>query len=256
MDIAPHPDPGRREVLDADDFQLNFTLGTAASYRTLVVVSIYQNVKGGSLPLYYLPWHQNAATELTIPAGGPDIFMTSMLSGCTVQVHGTAANPTITHANSRQSYEAGYYGTEAALQGQQGLDPELIHIQSETAGNLQCDAAINAMLPAGPNSRQVRKVDYAGRVQQRYIDAAKARYYATLGPRERFTTYKPETSGQFKPITGAFVYGKRDVHNRWSFYFQAAVSVKIFVAPYFGWGASTEHKNESALLGPPTQFFP
>jgi hypothetical protein len=259
--LQPNPAPGTRQVLNHANFQLHFTLGTVAQTRTLVVVDVYRGAQAGSLPFYFLPWQQNAATELTIPAGGggPDIFMTSMLSGCAVQVHGTAANPTITHANSRQSYDAAYNGQARALQGGVGMTPEDIHNTAEDIANRQCTAAIDAMLPAVPGGAlvgTVRKADYAGRVDDFHINAAKARYYATLGYGERFTKYQPATSGQFKPRTGAFVYGKRDVHNDWSFYYQAAVELSVEVAPYFGYASSTQHLNESAVLGQPTRFFP
>jgi hypothetical protein len=259
--LQPTPAPGNRQQLNAANYQLHFTLGTVATTRTLVVADIYAGAQPSSLPVYFLPWQQNAATELTIPAGGggPDLFMTSMLSGCTVQVHGTAANPTITHANSRQSYENGYNNQTGALQGGIGMTPEDIHNSAEDVGNRQCTATINNMLPAVPGGAlvgHVRKADYVGRVTDFHVNAAKERYYATLGRGERFTEYKPATSGQFKPKTGAFVYGKRDVSNNWRFYYQAAVEVVVEVAPYFGWGASQQHLNESAVLGQPTQFFP
>lgn len=259
--LQPTPAAGNREALDDADFQLHFTLGTVATTRTLVVADIYPNARAGSVPVYFLPWQQNAATELTIPAGaaGPDLFMTSMLSGCTVQVHGTAQNPTITHANSRQSYENAYNQEKGVLEAAGLLAPDQIHSQAETRGDTACTAAINNMLPAVPHGVQsgiVRKADYAGRVNQGHMDQAKQRYFATLDYGERFTKFEAATSGQFKPKTGAFIYGKRDHLNNWAFFYQAAVELEVQVAGMFGWGGSHNHLNESAVLGLPTQFFP
>lgn len=260
-DKQPTPAAGNRETLQATDYELHFTLDSVATTRTLVVAHIYPNIKPGSLPVYFLPWQQNAATELTIPAGGagPDLFMTSMLSGCTVQVQGTAANPTITHANSRQSYENAYTQEKGVLETAGLLTPDQIHNQAETRGDTACTAAINNMLPAvghGVQSGIVRKSDYAGRVTQHFMDQAKDRYYATLGYGERFTQFEAAKSGQFKPKTGAFIYGKRDHLNNWAFFYQAAVELNVQVAGLFGWSASHDHLNESAVLGLPTQFFP
>jgi len=259
--LQPTPAPGNRQTLVAATYELQFTLETVATTRTLVVAHIYPGVRAGSLPLYFLPWQQNAATELTIPAGGagPDIFMTSMLSGCTVQVHGTPANPTITHGNSRQTYDNAYAQRKGVLEALGTMTPQHIHDQAETSGNTACTGAINNMLPGvpfGAQVGQVRKADYAGRVTPHHLDQAKNRYYATLGHGERFTKYEEAKSGQFKPKTGAFVYGQRDHLNNWAFYYQAAVEVNIEVAGYFGWGESANHLDESAVLGLPTQFFP
>jgi hypothetical protein len=262
--LQPTPPAGTRQVILPANFQLHFTLGTVAQTRTLVVVDIYTAAQHGSLSLYFLPWMQNAAIEMTIPAGGggPDIFMTSMLSGCTVMVHGTPANPTVIHANSRRDYEAVYNQRKTTLEHQGALDATQIHSQAESRGNLACTAAINGMLPAVPGGAQVghvRKADYAGRVTAQNLDTAKQRYYAALSRGERFKQYKAATSGPFKPKTGAFVYGNRDVHNNWAFYYQAAVEVQIDVDQLYGWSfgwSTAEHQNESAVLGLPTRFFP
>ena len=258
--LQPAPAAGTRQQLAAATYQLHFTVSTVATVRTIVAADIYTAAQGGSLPLYFLPWCQNAATEMTIPAGagGPGIFMTSMLSGCTVQVHGTAANPTITHANARQTYDDAYNHMQGFLQGRGG-NAQDVHKGAEVRGNSATTGAINNMLPAGgANARTVRKGDYVGKLSHGNLDAAKARFNQTLSYMnwETISKYKTATSGQFKPKTGAFVYGVRDAHNQWAFYYQAAVEVDIEVTPYAGYGTATRYTMDSAVLGPPTQFFP
>jgi hypothetical protein len=255
--LQPAPAAGTRQTVVAANYQLHFTVSTVATVRTLVAVDIHTAVQAGSLPLYFLPWCQNAATEITIPAGGggPGIFMTSMLSGCTVEIHGTAANPTITHANSRQSYSDAYDQMERHLRAQ-GASAQDVHLQAEVRGNTAATNAINNMLPGGPNARHVRKSDYVGKLTQGNLNAAKARFNSTLSYTswETFEKYEVATSGAFKPKTGAFVYGMRDTHNQWSFFYQAAVEVNIEVKDF--WGTITRHTMDSAVLGQPTQFFP
>ncbi|WP_233859320.1 hypothetical protein [Paraburkholderia sp. HD33-4] len=258
--LQPAPAAGTRQQLAAATYQLHFTVSTVATVRTIVAVDVYTAAQGGSLPLYFLPWCQNAATEMTIPAGGggPGIFMTSMLSGCTVQVHGTATNPTITHANSRQSYDDAYNQMQGFL-GTQGLSAQEVHNGSETRGNSAATGAINTMLPQGVNARTVRKRDYVGKLTPDHLTAAKSRFNETLSYKtwETLSKYEVAKSGAFKPKTGAFVYGLRDVHNQWSFFYQAAVEVDIQVSPFAGYyGDTVNYTMDSAVLGPPARFFP
>jgi hypothetical protein len=258
--LQPTPAAGTRQTLVTANYVLHYTLDTVAGTRTLVVAKISTGPQPGSVPLYFLPWQQNAATELTIPAGGagPDVFMTSMLSGCAVQVHGTAANPTITHGNSRQSYDTTYSQLSAVLTQRGTGTAQQVHDLAEARANMVCTNAINNMLPApgGAHSGVVRKSDYAGRVTAHWMDQAKNRFYATLARGERFTKFEEAKSGLFKAKTGAFVYGKRDHLNQWAFFYQAAVELEIEVANMFGWGSVTPHTMDSAVLGAPTQFFP
>jgi hypothetical protein len=257
--VQPTPAAGTRHQVVPATFQLHFVVSTVAGARTLVAVKIYTAAQAGSLPLYFLPWYQNAAIEMTIPAGGggPGIFMTSMLSGCTVEIHGTAANPTITHANSRQTYDDAYEQMKRHLQAQ-GANAQDVHTGAEARGNTATTNAINNMLPGGPNARHVRKSDYVGKLTQGNLDAAKARFNQTLSyvKWETIEQYEVAKQGAFKPKTGAFVYGLRDTHNQWSFFYQAAVELDIEVNEGYWTQTKTKYTYDSAVLGQPTQFFP
>ncbi|MEJ1355329.1 MAG: hypothetical protein RPU64_00155 [Candidatus Sedimenticola sp. (ex Thyasira tokunagai)] len=258
--LQPSVDANTRETLDADDYHLHFTVGPVASSRTLIVSDIYTELREGSQRLYFLPWCQNAATEMTIPAGddGPSIFMTSMLSGCTVQVHGTATNPTVTHANGSKIYNNTYTDAKAIFEST-GMTGKTLHIQTESRANHACTGAINGMLPdpMGAMCGTVTKMDYALKVTNENLLAAKKRFYKTMKFGRRFKKFEMDSlGGGFKPKTGAFVFGLRNHLDQWKFFYQAIVELKVSTAGWFGLGKSTKFLNESAVLGPPKQFFP
>lgn len=248
---------GTTEVLNAGNYTLHFTVSTVPTVRTLVAVKVWTATKPGALPLYFLPWRQNAATKMTIPAGsgGPGIFMTSMLSGCTVQVHGTAANPTITHANARQKY------SEAVIRLKRyarGWDPEDKYKFAETRANQIATAEINRMLPAtgGAASGTVRKADYAGKLTRDNVIRAQRSFIDTLPTNEAMKSYEVQKIG-LKPKTGAFVFGIRDPNtDAWAFYCQSAVEIEAEVEDKFGGGPKKTFSMDSAVLGRPELFFP
>lgn len=258
--LAPAVAADTCQTLTAANYVLQFKVETVAGTHTLACAYITPAAQAGSLPLYFLPWCQNAATQMTIPAGagGPCTFMTSMLSGCTVQVHGTAANPTITHANARAKYEAAYEQQETVLKKflGNGVTPQQTHDFSEQRGNSAGTGAINAMLPpVVGNSGVVRKSDYAGRLTQANLLGAQRRVINGLQGNQALGKYDVAKI-KMKPKTGAFVYGVRDHANNWAFYCQAAVEVEYVVQDKFGGGADQSFTMESAVLGTPQRFFP
>ena len=248
------------QVLNAATYVLQFKVETVAGTHTVACAYITAAAQAGSLPLYFLPWCQNAATQMTIPAGGggPCTFMTSMLSGCSVQVHGTAASPTITHANARAKYEAAYTQQETVLKKLlgDGITPQENHDFAEQRGNAAGTGAINAMLPTPVGSAGVvRKGDYAGRLTQANLLAAQRRVINGLQGNQSLGKYDVAKM-KMKPKTGAFVYGVRDHADHWAFYCQAAVEVEYMVQDKFGGRADQNFTMESAVLGTPQRFFP
>jgi len=256
--LAPAVAAGTRQQLAAATYTLHFTVNTVATVRTLVAVDIYTGAQPGSLPLYFLPWCQNAATEMTIPPGGagPGIFMTSMLSGCSVQVHGTAANPTITHANARSTYDDAYTRLADWLKSGDHT-PQQVHDFAETRANTIATGAINAMLPAtgGAHVGVVRKSDYAGKVTNGNLIRAQRSFLATLPASQTISSYEVAKMA-LKPKTGAFVFGVRDLAHNWVFYYQAAVEVEIEVDEKFMTAPKQHFTYDSAVLGQPTRIFP
>ncbi|HWU77689.1 MAG TPA: hypothetical protein VN043_14385 [Rhodanobacter sp.] len=259
--LAPAVAADTRQQLAAATYTLHFTVGTVAGTRTLVCADIYTAARMGSLPLYFLPWCQNAATEMTLPAGGagPGIFMTSMLSGCTVQVHGTAASPTITHANASAKYNTAYQHQETVLTkflSKDAISPQETHDFSEARADSVATGAINAMLPAVVGlSGTTRKSNYAGKVNSTNLVAARRRFIGSLAMNQSLGKFDVATM-KLKPKTGAFVFGVRDAAHNWAFYYQSAVEVEIVVQDKFGGGPDQMFTMESAVLGQPEKIFP
>jgi hypothetical protein len=254
--LQPGFGSGTHNVLTAATYTLHFTVTSVAGVRTLACVDIWTGVKGGSLPLYFLPWCQNAATTMTLPAGGPDIFMTSMLSGCTVQVTGPAAGPTITHANASDKYNEGYTRNSKWMAGGDATSQQ-VHDFAETRSNSIATGAINNMLPAAVGVAQtVRKSDYAGRCNETHLLRAQRQFIDTLPANKGVSQVQVQKIGP-KPKTGAFVFGLRDAHNNWAFWYQAAVEVEIDLEDKFTIGGPVEKLTmDSFVLGQPTRFYP
>jgi hypothetical protein len=242
-------------VLNPATYTLHFTVGPVPAVRTLMCADIYTGVQPGSLPLYFLPWCQNAATTMTIPAGGPAIFMTSMLSGCTVQVTGPTATPKVTHANSSAKYNDSYGRMKKWLDGTHAT-AEQKHDGAEERANRIATGAINSMLPpAVGNVRTVRKSDYAGRCDNTHVMRAQRSFIDTLPANRALGKFEVQKL-DLKPKTGAFVFGLRDGLGNWAFWYQAAVEVEIELQDKFGGGADEKLTMDSAVLGAPTQFYP
>jgi hypothetical protein len=243
-------------VLNVANYTLHFTVGSVNGCRTLVCADIYTAAQHGSLPLYFLPWCQNAATTMTLPAGGPGIFMTSMLSGCTVRVTGPQNGPTVTHANASQRYNDGYTRMKSWLSGSDA-GPTVVHEAAEDRANTIATGAINNMMPAtiGALTGTVTKADYAGRVNHTHLTRAQRSFIDTLPANKALGKMEVQTLAM-KPKTGAFVFGLRDIHNNWEFWYQAAVEVNIEIEDKFGAGPKEVLTMDSVVLGAPTRFYP
>jgi hypothetical protein len=55
-------------------------------------------VDGGKQPIYFLPWLTHHIVGMSIPIGGPDVFFTAAINGCSVFITGDPASPTVYHA--------------------------------------------------------------------------------------------------------------------------------------------------------------
>ena len=222
----------------------------------MVGVDIWTAPKAGSQPLYFLPWQQNAATSLRIPANhGPAVFMTSILSGCTVQVYGPANNPSICHANAANTYSQHYTNRTNMAQK---MTPEQTHAFAEGWANHATTTKIDTMLPTAPPGavcRTVRKSDYAGKLDTANLNRFQRNYAARLATSESLTDFEVSKHG-LKPRTGAFVFGLRDGTGNWEFFYQAAVDVELEVQDKFSGAPPRRMTMESAVLGQPERFFP
>lgn len=260
--LEPQAGAGNHVALTAANYILNFSLTPVPQTRTQYLVNVTTGAGGAdTVPLYFLPWEQNAATSLTIPAGavGPNVFITSMLSGCTVRVSGTAASPTITHANASSTYNTAYTQREAFLRRQGWDDEKRIYDASETRANQQARATITNLLPGlagGVASRTVNKSDYAGKATPVAIAQARERYYARLDRGQRLGKFEAATIGEFKPKTGGFVYGIRhDVTHAWTFYYQSTLDVDFETRGLYGLGGASAG-SDAVVMGTTTAFFP
>lgn len=79
-----------------------------------------------TVPLYFLPWRSHYVTKMTIPAGGPDVFFTAAINGCSVFVTGTARAPTVYHAGIGAPLATSYkHGAATLLQAAAAGDSAL-----------------------------------------------------------------------------------------------------------------------------------
>jgi hypothetical protein len=245
-------------ALNEANHRLQFTLATFPMTRTSVLVTLHNAAQAGSLPLFFLPWLPDHATTMTLPnAAGPSIFMTSTLTGCSVQVTGPANTPTITHANARTTYGDGYKRMTDWLSGQ-NLTAQQIQDGAEVRANVIATGKINTMLPpaGGALCKTVRKVDYAAKVDQGRIITAQRRLIGTLAPNEALGDFEIDKSNSVKPEVGAFVYGLRDGGGNWTFWYQTYVGAKFTIQDKFGGAADQRWPTETIPLGAPEQFFP
>lgn len=78
-----------------------------------------------SLAAYYLPWKKNHSRVMRL-GGGADLFFTSTLTGCTVQVFGSPMSPTVTHTNAG--------GLQDVEEGQDYMS-DLLRLYEQTLGS-------------------------------------------------------------------------------------------------------------------------
>lgn len=201
----------------------------------------------GAPTCYFLPYQQNACTEMRL-AGGADWFFTSSLSGCSVQVFGPANQPTVAHANGATVYSNAYAGAEALAKANGETDADRIHQQAEAHANGIAQNHIPGLFPIPPGGavvRTVTKLDYLNNLTDQLFKQARKDF--KLRTFEFFTSFKLDKIGA-KPKIGSFVYGRRTNAGDWRFYYQSTVSIKAKTS--LGKKIDTD-----VVLGPVTRFF-
>ncbi len=256
-DRQPRTATGHQETLVAANYQLHFTVTNLVTTTTQLCATISRNASTASAPLWFLPYQRTATTTMTIPAGGggPSVFMTSMLSGCTVRVHGTSANPTISHANAANVYQATYDATALA---NAHLGDTAKHAAAETAANTATTNAVNNMLPAvpmGATQGTFAKTDYFDRLTEQTLFNARDRMKDEVEDGRRITKFEPYTIGQ-KPRIGGFVCGLRDGTNNWTFFAQATVETLVKTKGMNPFKKARTMRDTATTLGRPIQIYP
>jgi hypothetical protein len=192
-------------------------------------------------PCYFLPYKPDCSVTLDV-GGLADWAFTSTLTGCSVQVHGPLATPTMTHSNARDVYTRALGATKTAAQD----------VIASAAGQ----AHMNAMLPPAVGQvGWVRKADYIGRVTAGNLAAAEGTFKKKS--HHTITGFGASMYQGFKPEGGAFVWGQRTAGN-WAFSFQATVGV-VGTRNTGRLGFGVKHKaliNQEAVLGAATRFYP
>lgn len=115
---AVHPCDGR-VVGAGDDWTLHTIVGREDKLRSF---SLTQN-RGNELGaldlsvddpdrnnLWFLPWLPDHIIGMRIPAGGPDLFFTAAINGCSVFFSGNPAWPMVYHAGTGGSINAAKFG--------------------------------------------------------------------------------------------------------------------------------------------------
>jgi hypothetical protein len=200
----------------------------------------------GAPTCYFLPWKQNACTEMSLDDDA-DWFFTSVLSGCSVQVHGTSTQPTVAHSNGADVYINAYTAQQQVLRTGGMTDEAQIHSQAEVHANNIAQNHITGLFqnPGAAHSGSVTKMDYLNNLTDQQFKQARKDF--KLRTFEFFTSFKLEKIGQ-KPKIGSFVYGRRTNACNWHFYYQSTVSIKA--KSTFGKQIDTD-----VVLGPVTRFF-
>lgn len=223
---------GGPHVLSSATFLLDFDV---EHYGLNGAVLVVKPPGSGGTPCYFLPYKPNCATSLVL-GHAADYFFTSSMSGCSVQVLGSRATPTVTHANGRTAYEGAAAGGEDAASG-------------------AAQAAIEAMFHSVADADRVgyvRKSDYLGKLTHHNVKEARKRFHLQEG--QKLGTLRPATTNG-KPEIGAFVFGVR-TGSGWTFYFQSTVGVTgTRRTGLFGLTPKRLGTDE-VVLGMPVQFFP
>ena len=180
-------------------------------------------------PCYFLPYCPDAATTMTI-AGPPNYFITSALSGCTVQVVGPANAPTITHGNAGNTFA------------------------NHGAGMAQ--TTINGMLPpaGGAANATWTRADYHNKINAVNLQNAKQAFPWPEGYRFKQLDMKTTTAGGFE--VGSFFFGVRNGAGNWTFWAQTTVGVTGRLRTGYLCFGVDRSINEEVVMGLPEQVFP
>lgn len=242
---------GTRVTLTTANYILNFTFSMAGHSHNVVVLTVSPHALAGSRTCYFLPWCPDGATQMTLAAGAP-YFFTSTLTGCSVKVHGPKATPTVIHANARGTYGNSYQPTFNAAAGH--LSDKQKHALAEAHASIQAQTAINGMLGgAVAGQALVTKADYVGQATAPAIKTAGKNL--DVGGDYKVKKVKADLYNNLKLQSGGFVYGVRGAAG-WDFYYQASLVVTgtAVKKAFFSRGSKTL-MNEEVVLGPPTHIF-
>lgn len=157
------------------------------------------------------PGLPDGATTITLGAGA-DYFFSSQMTGCSVQVFGPAATPTVTHSNAKTTFMryaggGGLAGATAAAQ-----------------------VAINSMfppVPLGQTGTTVTRLTMTAAMNAGNFANAKAAYGLQAGYRlKEFSTVTSTVHGASREETGMVVYGVRGAGGDREFFRSISVHVK------------------------------
>jgi hypothetical protein len=240
---------GANHVLAPALMRFNFRPNVATAPGSAICVVTNGGAPPLSVPCYFLPYLPDGATTTTLGAGA-NFFFTSQMTGCSVQVHGPAATPTVTHSNAKSAFMN--YAGGGGLAGATGA----------------AQIAINNMLPAVPMGQAastVTRLTMTAAMTAGNLAAAGAGY-GGLQPGYRLKEMTAVTSnahGTEREETGMFVYGIRDpVLGNWEFFRSITVHVKgrqktgKTYAGFIKVGVTNRTIDDDVVLGGSPRFWP
>jgi len=226
--LQPATARDHHQMLDADDFQLYYSVGSFMNAR---VFTIHRNQPPGERRLYFLPYVKNAATSMKL-GEDCDFFLTSSLSGCTVQVFGSRSGPTVTHANAAQVFTDAFADEKDRLQ-RGGMDDIESGETADRNATRDVNTRIDRMLPS-PGRRTpvlLRKNHYLSHYNSKNFKKVKKDYLEEhKGEVQRgFRLYdvNPEREAG-RPKIGATVFGLRNFNGArgWTIYYQTTLTIQ------------------------------
>ncbi len=226
--------------------RMHATFAPFPTMPSVSVCTISAAATASSVGCYFLPYLPDGATTMTI-GGADDYFFTSMMTGCSLQVFGPAAAPTITHSNAGGTFN-GTAGTLAA---------------ATAAAQIQ----INNMfppVPLGEVGRTATRLDLNGAFTWPAQVNATANYPTLPGFRLKDLSFVMVNSkGTDRPELGMFCFGVRDVGTgNWTFHWSADANVTGLQRSghnYLGFiraGVQNNNIVDSVSLGGAVQFWP
>ena len=225
---------------------LSFNFSPFATMPSTAICNITNVAGATSLPCYFLPYLPNGATTMTL-GGGANYFFTSMMTGCSVQVYGPAATPTVTHSNAGAVFNSAHGGLVAATAAAQiqintQMPPPPGGAHTTTATRLDMENDYNA-----PGNFATGQANYP------------------LQPGFRMKEFAPDqvtSHGVVRPTLGMMAYGVRNTATgNWEFFRCSNVGVHgrqksghTYLG--FNFGAQNMQIQDSISLGNGTRFWP
>lgn len=202
---------GVNHVLAAPVMRFNFSPYLAASPGSALCTVTNAGMPPNSQPCYFLPYLPDGATTMTLAAGA-NYFFTSQMTGCSVQVFGPAATPTVTHSNAKTAFMG--YGGGGGLGG----------------ATAAAQIAINAMMPPVPMGQMgttVTRLTMSAAVTGGNLANARAGYGLQAGYRmKELAAVTSVVHGAAREETGMFVYGVRGGGGNWEFFRSVTMHVR------------------------------